>query len=461
MAELTASVIVPVWNGREDLPDCLDALLAQERPPLEIIAVDNASQDGSAQLIQERYPQVRLIRNPRNLGFSGGCNVGLRAAQGDVLILLNQDTVVDPGWLGELLRLLEMEPDIGVAGGKALYPDGRLQHAGGYVNARGEAIHYGHGQADTGQFDECRDVAYVTGAGLAITRRALDAAGFLDEGFWPGYYEDVDWCFRVRRAGYRVVYTPRAVMVHKESSVTATSDHPGLFQVQRNRLRFVLKQWPLEKLRDEFLPAEQAWLRAATAEPALVAALHHSYLHHLLHLEGILAQREGHAEQWTTQADVLAQVLVSLRATVPVLTEHETTVLPSVSSPPLLDMVDALRERQVVQERWIPPQTPLAGPLLLAFRRLWSRLVTAAYVLPLVEQQNAFNARVVELLEQIAQQLVRISEREQVAGQDHAQLQRLVHHSVEGSQESGRELAELAQAVQELRSMVADQKRSD
>ena len=459
MDELTASIIIPVWNGQAHLSDCLNALLAQERPPLEIIAVDNASQDGSAQLIQERYPQVQLIRNPRNLGFSGGCNAGLRAAHGDVLVLLNQDTVVAPAWLQELLRVLEEDPAVGVVGGKAVYPDGRIQHAGGYVTPRGEAIHYSHGQTDSGYAGENQDVDYVTGAGLAITRRALDAVGFLDEGFWPGYYEDVDWCFRVRRAGFRVVYAPRAVMVHKEASVTATPDHPGLFQIQRNRLRFVLKQWPLEKLRDEFLPAEQAWLRGAQESPELVAALHHSYLHHLLGLEELLSHRQGQSEGRAEAADVLAQVLVSLRATAPALAAPEPSPGAANPSDALLDALAELRDRQVVQERWVQPQIPLVGPLLWALRRLWSRLVTAAYVLPLVEQQNAFNAQLVDVLDRVVQQLSPMDER--TDGQGHGQLQTLLRHSVEGSQEVGRELAELAQAIRELRSMLASGEKNE
>jgi glycosyltransferase involved in cell wall biosynthesis len=100
---MRVSIVVPAWNGRSYLPACLEALLTQAYPDFEVIVVDNASTDGSADLVAEKYPLARLIRNKRNLGFSGGCNAGMRAAQGEAIILLNQDTRVFPGWLTALV----------------------------------------------------------------------------------------------------------------------------------------------------------------------------------------------------------------------------------------------------------------------------------------------------------------------------------------------------------------------
>src|SRR5205085_10407030 len=104
------SVIIPAWNGAALLPACLDALARQAPPPLEIIVVDNASSDGTAALLADRYPQVRLLGQTQNLGFAGGCNAGLRAARGDLLVLLNQDTVPEGGWLEALLKAFERQP---------------------------------------------------------------------------------------------------------------------------------------------------------------------------------------------------------------------------------------------------------------------------------------------------------------------------------------------------------------
>lgn len=124
------SVIIPVWNGRPYLDACLDALLAQEPPGFEIILVDNASTDGSADYVADHYSQVQLIRNRDNRGFAGACNIGLKAASGRIFVLLNQDTRVYPGWLSVLCGALS-NSRIGVAGCKCLYPDGEtIQHAG-------------------------------------------------------------------------------------------------------------------------------------------------------------------------------------------------------------------------------------------------------------------------------------------------------------------------------------------
>lgn len=134
MRHMKASIIIPVWNGRRHLPACLDALLAQDYPDFEIIVVDNASTDGSPDLIARNYPQVRLFRNAQNLGFAGACNIGMRAAIGDIFVLLNQDTFFGREWVSELVRAFT-ETDAGVVGCKILSAfDHSLQHAGGSVH---------------------------------------------------------------------------------------------------------------------------------------------------------------------------------------------------------------------------------------------------------------------------------------------------------------------------------------
>src|SRR5688572_30625035 len=133
MTPLRTSVVIPAWNGERHLEACLQALLAQGDAPDEVIVVDNASVDGSATVVREQFPSVRLICNETNLGFSGGCNVGIAAAQGEIVVLLNQDAVVEAGWLQALMEAMHSEPAVGIAGGKAFYPDGRLQHAGGFL----------------------------------------------------------------------------------------------------------------------------------------------------------------------------------------------------------------------------------------------------------------------------------------------------------------------------------------
>ena len=243
----TVSVIIPVWNGERFLRPCLDAILAQGWDSLEIIAVDNGSQDGSAALISDHYPLVRLLRNQHNLGFAAACNQGVRQAGGDVLVLLNQDVQLNPGWLAAMLAVLSDEK-VGIAGCKLVYPDDTtIQHAGGYMEMPlWYGRHFGAGETDHGQWDEPRQVPFVTGAAWAMRRQLFLDLGSLDEGFYPAYYEDADLCYRARAHGYQILYVPTARAVHWESSSTARFHLPLIYH--RSRLRFVLKHCPLAEL---------------------------------------------------------------------------------------------------------------------------------------------------------------------------------------------------------------------
>ncbi|MBI3957878.1 MAG: glycosyltransferase family 2 protein [Chloroflexi bacterium] len=255
----TVTVIIPLWNGEKWIRSCLAALAGQcTNAPfaLEAVVVDNGSQDTSPAIVTNEFPAARLIRNGRNLGFAGGCNVGLAAATGDVLVLLNQDTLVQPGWLAGLMTALQ-EPGVGVAGSLALLADGAtIQHAGGLVEwPLGVARHRGYGEALGDRWRQPGDAAFVTGASLALRRDVLDRVGPLDEGFWPGYYEDVDFCWRVREAGYSVCYAPDSTLIHAESGSFTDSAYTAWARL-RGRLRFCLKHLSAQRFVDEFLPAE-------------------------------------------------------------------------------------------------------------------------------------------------------------------------------------------------------------
>jgi len=343
--------------------------------------------------------------------------------------LLNQDTIVQTGWLAGLLDAFD-DPNVGIAGGKALYPDGRIQHAGGYVDVQGNAAHYGYRQADAGQFDESREVDYVTGATLAISRSAYEKIGGLDEGFVPAYYEDVDWCLRAREAGFRVLYAPTAVLVHRERSGYADSSHTWIYALHRNRLRLVLKHSTLDRIVGEFQDAERRWLRGlGEGSEELVSAASHAYLHHLLHLDEMMSARLTTLGVPLQDAEPIASVLLALRtassiATSPALKERHAAAL------------EQLREREAVVESWRPARLPIFGPALDLIRRLWNRTITAAYVLPMAERQTEFNTRIVTLLDEILQN-------PQLSKQSEAALR-----------EQGRELADLAYELSKLRADV-------
>lgn len=435
---MRASVIVLSWNGMNDLQECLDAVRSQDFADLELIVVDNASTDGSADFVASHYPDARLIRNEQNLGFAAGNNRGLRAATGNVLVLLNQDTIVRAGWLQALVEALVCDARRGIVGGKALYPDGRIQHAGGFVDDQGNGDHYGYRQKDEGQFEQVREVDFVTGAALAISRAAFVAAGEMDEGFGTAYWEDTDWCYRAREAGFQVVYVPQAVLVHKEASMAAKESHEAMYGLQRNRLRFVLKHWPARRLVDEFLPAERAWLEGlGDGGEWLVAATHHAYLHHLLHLDELVRLRAPALGTATHDADTLARVLLTLRAIVPIKPATLASARGTSSESTHQAWADALadlQQRASLREQPARSRIPVLGWLLTALRGPWNRAVTAAYVLPMLHQQVEFNTRVVAVLNQL------------VHGQEAVLSEYLG--------ENGRELGELASEIRRLQRLI-------
>lgn len=306
------SVIIPLWNGEKWIDTCLSSLVGQVTGApfaLELIVVDNGSHDSSPALVAQKFPAARLIRNGRNLGFAGGCNVGLAAATGDVLVLLNQDTQVCPGWLAGLVAALAL-PGVGVAGSLSLLADGlTVQHAGGVVDwPLGVARHRGYGERCTPEWQQAGDAQFVTGASVAVRREVLERIGPLDDGFWPGYYEDVDFCWRARAAGYSVRYAPDSVLVHAESGSFTDSIYTAWARL-RGRLRFCIKHLSAQSFVDEFLPAE------STYQPAVLAGDRHgqiarAYLEAIPMLCTIWSARgEGH--------DFIAQALHGLNRLCP------------------------------------------------------------------------------------------------------------------------------------------------
>lgn len=259
MADPRISIVIPLWNGRASIEECLRALLAETDPfDAEIIVVDNASPDGAGELV-DVFSGVQLIRNERNLGFAGGCNVGLRRAQGDLLVLLNQDTEVQRGWLRALLNAFD-DPAVGVVGCRMFLADGHsLQHAGGTIEwPLGLAQHRGYGQPSGARWMHPTEVDFVTGAAMAFRREVLAWVGWLDEAFWPGYYEDVDFCYRARAAGYKIWYAADATLIHSESTAFRDPFFTAWARL-RARLRFCLKHLPPERFVGEFLPAETTY----------------------------------------------------------------------------------------------------------------------------------------------------------------------------------------------------------
>ena len=258
---MRASLMVVVWNGMSHLPKCLRTLQQELTSADELIVVDNASVDGSPEFVITHFPEVKLVRSAQNLGYAGGVNRGLAAAQGEYIFIFNQDLELHSGWLSSMMVALE-DSDVGVVGCKIFYPDGLLQHAGGMIRWP-QAIpdHYGHRQVDDNRWDQPRDVDYVTGAAWGFSRALIEHIGALDESFWPGYFEEVD--FRATDAGFRVRYVPDAVAVHVESTTLKQGSAQYIRAFHKNRLRFVFKRMSPKQFVEAFVPAERIWVEQA------------------------------------------------------------------------------------------------------------------------------------------------------------------------------------------------------
>jgi GT2 family glycosyltransferase len=236
------SIIIVSLNGEKVLPTCMKALYKTDWDNFEVILVDNGSEDRTSGVVREGWKDVKIIRAPRNFGFAGGNNLGIKEAKGDWIVLLNDDTEVKPGWLKAFNSCSEKYPEAGILGCKLLYPGGNIiQHAGGIIEANGLTKHIGYEEEDKGQFDEIKDYPYVTGAAFAISRKVIEKSGVLDKNFFPIYFEEIDYCARVIRDGFRVLYVPEAVVIHHESRTTGKFSPGFLYKYHRNRYRFLLK----------------------------------------------------------------------------------------------------------------------------------------------------------------------------------------------------------------------------
>ncbi len=261
-SRVLCSIIIPNWNGADYLPVCLDALRRQTYPRLEILVVDNASTDRSLALLAQDYPEVRVIKLDDNYGLTGACNRGAEAARGDVLIMLNNDTEAEPGWLAALVETLVEHPEAGSAASKMLLFDRRdtLHTAGDLYGMDGIPRNLGVWEPDEGQYDQAVEVFSGCGGAVAYRREAWDAVGGFDEEFFM-YCEDVDLGWRLQLAGYRAVFAPQARVYHRLSATgggTIASFYTG-----RNTIWVLAKDVPGRLLRRHWWRIVKAQTRIA------------------------------------------------------------------------------------------------------------------------------------------------------------------------------------------------------
>ncbi|GAB6929274.1 glycosyltransferase family 2 protein [Paenibacillus sp. JCM 10914] len=238
------SIIIPTYNGLHLLRTCIEHIRLYTEVPYEIIVVDNGSKDGTGEYcVREK---LRLVSLPVNTGFPIACNYGLRLASGEQLLLLNNDVFVSPRWLTHMNQALYSADNIGIVGPVTNYASGIQQVKVGYADRTAyiqEAERW-----NTANPAQWQEVNRIVGLCYLFKRTVMNEIGLLDETFSPGHYEDDDYCYRARLAGYKLLVTGN-VLVHHEGSASFRSRFPGGFQelIERNRRRFVEK-WNVDPL---------------------------------------------------------------------------------------------------------------------------------------------------------------------------------------------------------------------
>lgn len=248
------SIIIPVYNNYLYTFNCLEAIQKNSPKSLEyeIIIVDDCSSDQTVQELGQ-ISGIQVIRNEENLGFIRSCNYGASQAKGKYLYFLNNDTQILAGCLENLFVLIESSSLIGAVGSKLIYPNGKLQEAGGIIWQDGTGWNYGRlDDIDQPEYNYVRSVDYCSGASLLVSTILFNQLGGFSENFLPAYYEDTDLCFAIRTLGYKVVYQPKSQVIHHEGITSGTDLNSGVKQYQKvNQIKFFNK-WQ-EDLKQHYL----------------------------------------------------------------------------------------------------------------------------------------------------------------------------------------------------------------
>ncbi len=267
------SVIIPIYGKVDYTLRCMASIAAN--PPLaafEVIVVDDCSPDDSWNVLSE-VKNIHLFQNEQNQGFIRSCNIGAQAAKGQYLHFLNNDTEVTPGWLDELLRTFSEFPGTGLAGSKLIYPDGRLQEAGGIIWQNGSAWNFGRFQdPNFPVYNYAREVDYCSGASIMVPKSLFDELGGFDEHYLPAYCEDSDIALKIRDSGYRVIYQPLSTVIHHEGITSGTDITQGAkaYQVENSKKLFERWQRHLQTHQAHGVDVDNAKDRKATRRALVI-----------------------------------------------------------------------------------------------------------------------------------------------------------------------------------------------
>lgn len=247
------SIVVVSWNTKELLEKCLASLYASPAvSSFEVRVVDNASSDGSANMVQKKFPQVKLIENPANVGFARANNQAIHQSHGRYIMLLNPDTEVTPGALDAMIKFLEVSPEVGTVGPRLFNPDGTLQVScyptPTLLREFWRLLHldkikpFGVYPMQAWDQNHPRDVEVMQGACLILRREALEQTGFLNEDYFI-YSEEVDLCYRLRKAGWRISWLPEATVIHYGGQSTQLVSQEMFLHLYRSKVLFFRKNY--------------------------------------------------------------------------------------------------------------------------------------------------------------------------------------------------------------------------
>ena len=242
--EYKLSIVTVNYNGLKDTCALIESIPFNEN--MEVIVVDNASKQDEANIIKKQFPQVKVVRSEKNLGFAGGNNLGIKEAKGKYLFLINNDTVFKEFNIEPLIKRLDSSPTIGIVCPKIRFAWGTnpIQYAGytplSKITVRNQSI--GFGEDDKGQYDTAHPTPYAHGAAMLIKREAIEKVGLIPDDYFL-YYEEIDWSMIFTRAGYEIWYDPACTIYHKESQSTGQDSPLRTYYITRNRLLLVKRNW--------------------------------------------------------------------------------------------------------------------------------------------------------------------------------------------------------------------------
>lgn len=244
MKKPLVSVVILNWNGKEMTAACIKSLDKLKFKDFEIVVVDNGSGDGSADYISKKFPKIRLVKNKRNLGFAGGNNSALDFAKGKYICLLNNDMVVDPLWLTRLLSVMEKDKKIGAAGGGRFdwNDENPIYNKKNILRTIKHLNRYTGFPYEENYHERLEDVDSLSGGAVLLNRQVIDKIGFFDTRFFA-YTEDRDLFARMKRAGYKTIYVPKAYIWHQISRTGRRNKYRFNFLLLRNHLYFLFKNF--------------------------------------------------------------------------------------------------------------------------------------------------------------------------------------------------------------------------